>query len=267
MDVRPSVANETWALLAEENGKTYVVELVDSQTKIKGLGVFNPVTTLAGIDVGKTVVIGQKEVRRLPPRLPELSKGMVRRAQTIGSKDAGFFLTHLGCGPGDTILEAGIGSAGLSLHIARTLGNSGTHITVEPRSEHAEVGLENLRRASDSWLEFPTHHHLEGAIEDVVDSISSLASAVDGIVLDLPDHPPAIAATALLLSPGGRLACYCPVTSQLERAWVACEEAGLTVEWAGELMEREWGRASKGGMRPVNGPFGHTAFLLVAQRL
>ena len=39
---------------------------------------------------------------------------------------------------------------------------------------------------------------------------------------------------------------------------------GLKVEWAGELMAREWGRAGKGGMRPVNGPFGHTAFLLIA---
>ncbi|DAC23887.1 MAG TPA: hypothetical protein D7H91_00155, partial [Candidatus Poseidoniales archaeon] len=73
-------------------------------------------------------------------------------------------------------------------------------------------------------------------------------------------------ACSQLLLPGARLACYCPVSSQLERSWEACEAAGLTVEWAGELMEREWGRASKGGMRPVNGPFGHTAFLLVAQR-
>ena len=35
---------------------------------------------------------------------------------------------------------------------------------------------------------------------------------------------------------------------------------------AGEVIEREWGKASKGGVRPVNGPFGHTAFLLIAQR-
>ena len=255
-----------WAVLAEENGKTYVVELVDSQTKVKGLGVFNPATTLRDVGLGDTVIIGQKELQRLPTRLPELSKGMVRRAQTIGSKDAGFFLAHLGCGPGDTVLEAGIGSAGLSLYIARVLGETGTHITVEPRNEHAEVGLENLRRARESWPAFPNHHHLEGTIEEVHDGIATITDTVDAIVLDLPDHPPAIAATAHLLSPGGRLACYCPVTSQLERAWEACEQAGLTVEWAGELMEREWGRASKGGMRPVNGPFGHTAFLLVAQR-
>ena len=261
------MAKDSWAVLAEQNGKTYVVELVDSPTKIKGIGVFNPVETLQDVAMGETVTIGQKELQRLPTRLPELSKGMVRRAQTIGSKDAGFFLARLGCGPGDTVLEAGIGSAGLSLYIARVLGESGTHITVEPRSEHAEVGLENLRRARESWTAFPTHHHVEGAIEEVVDEISTVTTSVDAIVLDLPDHPPAIAAIAHLLSPGGRLACYCPVTSQLERAWDACEDAGLTVEWAGELMEREWGRASKGGMRPVNGPFGHTAFLLVAQRL
>jgi tRNA (adenine57-N1/adenine58-N1)-methyltransferase len=261
------MAKESWAVLAEQNGKTYVVELVDSPTKIKGIGVFNPVETLQDVAMGETVTIGQKELQRLPTRLPELSKGMVRRAQTIGSKDAGFFLARLGCGPGDTVLEAGIGSAGLSLYIARVLGESGTHITVEPRSEHAEVGLENLKRARESWTAFPSHHHVEGAIEEVVEEISTVTTSVDAIVLDLPDHPPAIAATAHLLSPGGRLACYCPVTSQLERAWEACEAAGLTVEWAGELMEREWGRASKGGMRPVNGPFGHTAFLLVAQRL
>ncbi len=261
------MADEEWAVLLDESGKTFVVEWVDRQEKIKGLGVFNPVQTLANIGIGEKVMIGQKEVRRLSPRLPELSQGMTRRAQTIGSKDAGLLVARLGLGPGDAVLEAGIGSAGLSLYIARVLGNSGTHITVEPRVEHAEVGLENMRRARACWPEFPTHHHLEGLIEEAVDDIQSICRGVDAIVLDLPDHPPAIAATAPLLVTGGRLACYCPVSSQLERAWEACEEAGLIVEWAGELMEREWGRASKGGMRPVNGPFGHTAFLLVAQRI
>jgi tRNA (adenine57-N1/adenine58-N1)-methyltransferase len=258
---------DAWAVLGESNGKTYVVAVLDEPQKVKGLGVFNSADVLREIDIGQHVVIGQKELQRLTPRVPELARGMVRRAQTIGSKDAGFFLARLGLGPGDTVLEAGIGSAGLSLYIARVLGDKGVHITVEPRQEHAEVGLENLHRAKHCWPAFPTHHHLTGLIEDTVGDIEQLVEAVDAIVLDLPDHPPAIAATAGLLKPGGRLACYCPVTSQLERAWEACETAGLTVEWAGELMEREWGRASKGGMRPVNGPFGHTAFLLVAQRL
>ena len=260
------VTHHEWAVLAEENGKTYVVPMVDEPTKIKGLGVFNPQSMLAEVALGEPVLIGQKELLRLPARLPELSRGMVRRAQTIGSKDAGFFITRLGLGPGDTVLEAGIGSAGLSLYIARALGETGTLITVEPRNEHAEVALENLERARACLPSFPRHHHLEGTVEASAEDVQAIAPTVDAVILDLPDHPPAVEATAPLLAVGGRLACYCPVTSQLERAWEACEAAGLTVEWAGELMEREWGRASKGGMRPVNGPFGHTAFLLVAQR-
>ena len=113
----------------------------------------------------------------------------------------------------------------------------------------------------------PAHVSIHGKrLEESVDEIVAASGEYDGIILDLPDHRPAIEATAPLLAIGGRLACYCPVTSQLEASWAACEEAGLHVEWAGEVIERQWGRASKGGVRPVNGPFGHTGFLLVAQR-
>lgn len=116
------------------------------------------------------------------------------------------------------------------------------------------------------WPQFPSHHHVEGFIEEVVEQIKTHSDSFDAIILDLPQHAPAIDAVAPLLSLGGRIACYCPVTSQVEAAWKACESAGLEVEWAGELMERKWGIASKGGMRPVNGAFGHTAFILIAYR-
>ena len=103
-------------------------------------------------------------------------------------------------------------------------------------------------------------------IVDIAEQVSEITHGVDGIILDLPNHDLAINAVVELLNPGGRIACYCPVTSQVERAWQTCEDNGLVVEWAGELMERKWGRASKGGIRPVNGPFGHTAFLLIAHK-
>ena len=222
--------------------------------------------TLSKINYGEEVLVGQKVLTRVPLRLPELSKGMLRRAQTISAKDAGFITSRMGIGPNDRILEAGIGSGGLSMYLARILGNSGIHVTVEPRSEHADVALENMRRAKESWSEFPNHHHIEGAVEEVVKQIRDFSEEFDGIILDLPEHPSAINAVSTHLSVGGRLVCYCPVTSQLEAAWIACEQAGLEIEWAGELIERQWGKASKGGVRPVNGPFGHTAFLLLAYR-
>ena len=255
-----------WSVFVEAEGKVHVIELISGVRKIKGLGVLDAFETFSPIKNGEEVLVGQKVLTRVPLRLPEMSKGMLRRAQTISAKDAGFITSRMGIGPNDRILEAGIGSGGLSMYLARILGNSGIHVTVEPRSEHADVALENMRRARESWSEFPTHHHIEGAIEDVVEEIRVFSEEFDGIILDLPEHPSAIEAVSPLLSIGGRLVCYCPVTSQLEAAWIACEQAGLEIEWAGELIERQWGKASKGGVRPVNGPFGHTAFLLLAYR-
>ena len=250
-----------YSVLMEKEGRIYVVEVVDEMIKHKGLGGVNTATLLEGNQIGDEVLIGQKYLTIMPAKLPELISGMARRAQTISSKDAGFFITKLGIGPGDTVLEAGLGSGGLSLHLAKVLGNSGHLITAEPRDEHASVGLLNLQRASECFDEFPKHTHLEGMVEDVVPDIE-----FDAIILDMPVHSPAISSCSPHLVFGGRLACYAPTTSQLEACWKAAEEAGLAIEWAGELMERQWGVTSKGGMRPVNGPFGHTAFLLIAQK-
>ena len=258
--------NEKWAALVEKDGKVHVVEMTNGVRKIKGIGVLDPFETFSGTKIGDEVLIGQKILTRAELRLPEMSKGMLRRAQTISAKDAGFIISRMGIGTGDRVLEAGIGSGGLAMYVAKVLGNTGVHVTVEPRNEHADIALENLRRCKESWSHYPVHHHVEGKIEEVIEDVEKISNKFDAVVLDLPEHPSAVRAISRLLSPGGRLVCYCPVTSQLESAWEACEAEGLEIEWAGELIQRQWGKASKGGVRPVNGPFGHTAFLLLALR-
>ena len=119
------MADASIAALVEGNGRVHIVELIDETVKIKGIGVFNPKRTVENIAFGQEVQIGSKIFTHLPPRLPELVAGMKRRAQTIGSKDAGVLITRLGIGPGDVVLEAGLGSGGQSMHVARVLGESG----------------------------------------------------------------------------------------------------------------------------------------------
>ena len=257
---------DDWVLLQEESGKTYCIELVDENRKVKGLGIINSHQVLSQLNHGDIVEICNKNLVVVSPRLPEVIASMKRRAQTISDKDAGVLISKLGIGAGDQILEAGLGSAGLSLHLCRVLGQSGELHTAESRSEHSAVGLENLERARNLWTDFPNHVHHDSSVEDAAKNLANDGLSFDAIILDLPDHTPAVNSCAPLLKIGGRIACYCPVTSQLENSWLACEEAGLEVVWAGEIIERQWGKASKGGVRPVNGPFGHTAFLLIAQR-
>ncbi|MEC8142005.1 MAG: hypothetical protein VX071_00780, partial [Candidatus Thermoplasmatota archaeon] len=182
------MADASIAALVEENGRVHIVELIDETLKIKGIGVFNPKRTVADIAFGQEVQIGSKIFTHLPPRLPELVAGMKRRAQTIGSKDAGVLIARLGIGPGDVILEAGLGSGGQSMHLARVLGESGHLITVEPREEHSEVGLENLKTLANAVPKFPKHSHVHGRIESCVEEIQTLSNHIDAILLDLPDH-------------------------------------------------------------------------------
>ncbi|MDP6906715.1 MAG: hypothetical protein QF440_04790 [Candidatus Thalassarchaeaceae archaeon] len=260
--------NSQFIALRESDGRTYIVPLSDKEVKVKGIGRFNPNSVLNESKIGDRIVIGQKAFTLFNAGLPELRKGMKRRAQIINPKDAGFLLAWMGIGSGQNVLEAGHGSGGLALHLANVLGSSGNLISVENRPEHAEVGHENMMRASGSLPEFPTWTLLEGdvASDDVVLSIQELVGELDAIILDLPEPWLAIPSVSSLLRKGGRLACYCPVSSQLERAWTTCEELGLEIDWAGEIIERVWTKASRGGVRPGNTPMGHTAFLLIAER-
>ncbi len=253
--------------LRDDSGNTYLVEMTDEHLKIKGIGVFNPLSTLSETKFGEKITIGTKEFFLLPASLPERFKGMKRRAQIIQPKDAGLFITKMGIGTTSKVLEAGLGSGALSIQLQNVIGEGGIHVTVEPRTEHSEVGLSNMEMAIKSGCISGSHHHIEGLLEDCISEISKICTDFDAIILDLPVHPTAISSVKNLLRPGGRIACYCPVSSQVELAWDACEEIGLQIEWAGELIERTWGRAMKGGIRPVNGPFGHTAFLLIAINL
>ena len=253
-----------YTALREEDGRTYIVPIQDDELKIRGLGRFAPKPLLENVANGERVTIGQKVLTIVELGLRELRKGMKRRAQIINPKDAGFLIAWMGIGVGQRVLEAGHGSGGLALHLANVLGESGTLVSVENRVEHAEVGRENMERASGSMREFPTWILLEGDIAET--SFDGVVDDFDAIILDLPEPWPVISSLSKQLRHGGRIACYCPVSSQLEKAWNACEEAGLSVDWAGEVIDRVWTKASRGGVRPGNTPMGHTAFLLIAER-
>jgi tRNA (adenine57-N1/adenine58-N1)-methyltransferase len=254
--------------LREENGKVHLIKIEDREIKVRGVGRINPSRDLKDAKPGEKISVGQKEFLVLKPRLREITEGMHRRAQIITPKDASLLISMLGITSGDSVLELGFGSAGLTLHLANIIGKNGLLTSVELRKEHADVGLENVALATSSWEGFPEFHLVEGDAYNsaTADAAGSISDSFDAISIDLPEPWRAIPHFSSLLAVGGRLSCYCPVTSQLESSWNACEQAGLEVEWAGERIDRVWTKASKGGVRPGNNPMGHTAFVLVAMR-
>ena len=237
------------------------------EVKVKGLGRFDAQSLLEGFSIGDRITVGQKSLSIVDPALPEARRNMSRRAQVIGAKDAGFLISWMGIGVGSRVLEGGHGSAGLAMHLANVLGASGVLISVESRPEHAEVGRANMERMEQILPEFPQWHLIEGDLADVGDTVQGVCGPLDAAIIDVAEPWSLVPTMAPLLRTGGRIACYCPTTIQLEKSWDSCKKEGLVIEWAGEVIERKWVKASKGGVRPGNQPIGHTAFLLISAKV
>ena len=153
------------------------------------------------------------------------------------------------------------------MHLANVMGSKGCLISVEVRPEHAAVGRNNMERMAEFAPEFPDWHLLEMGLSEAAGEVAGICEQLDAAIIDMAEPWTVVPEIASTVKTGGRLACYCPTTAQLEKSWNAVEEEGLVVEFAGEMIERRWSKAAKGGVRPGNQPMGHTAFLLIAGKI
>jgi tRNA (adenine57-N1/adenine58-N1)-methyltransferase len=264
---RGSAEEPDWVALREDDGRAYLVNRKAGELKVKGLGRFNCKELLSGYSIGDRIKVGQKSLTIVDAALPEARRNMSRRAQTIGIKDSGFLISWMGLGIGSRVLEGGHGSAGLAMHLANVMGSKGCLISVENRPEHAEVGKHNMERMREFMPEFPEWHLLEMELVDAVSEIDVICKELDAAIIDIAEPWTVVANISEKIKTGGRIACYCPTTSQLEKSWEAVEKQNMIVEFAGEMVERRWSKAGRGGVRPGNQPMGHTAFLLIAAKI
>ena len=262
-----SSKDSNWMALREDDGRAYLVNNVPGEVKIKGLGRFDPSVLLEGYSLGDRITVGQKSLTIVEAALPEARRNMNRRAQTIGIKDSGFLISWMGIGTGSRVLEGGHGSAGLAMNLANVMGSKGFLISVENRPEHAEVGRSNMERLADFSTDFPSWNLLEMDLQNAASEVVGICGELDAAIIDIAEPWTVVPEISQTLRIGGRIACYCPTTAQLEKSWNEVEKEGLIVEFAGEIIERRWSKAGRGGVRPGNQPMGHTAFLLIAAKI
>ncbi len=246
------------AVVDSETGERYLLQLDGKGArKERGLGIVNP-DEWAGRPWGDRVALAGKSCRLLPVRLPDLSATLRRKAQVILPKDASRIVFELGVGPGDRVLESGIGSGGTSLVLAWAVGATGQVVVQELREDFAEWGRENLERAG-----------LGGRLRvHVGDLTVGLAPGIEGpflgCLLDQPEPWRALPHVVPVLAPGARIAAYCPQVVQMEAMVRALRESGFLDVRALELIERGWEVKEKGS-RPSFDGLGHTGFLVFGQ--
>jgi tRNA (adenine57-N1/adenine58-N1)-methyltransferase len=201
----------------------------------------------------------------LRPLLLDHILAMPRGAAVIYPRDSGQILIEADIFPGAVVVEAGVGSGGLSSYLLRAIGSDGYLHSFERREDFASTAQRNV--AAFSGYE-PTNWNVHvGDFNQALEIDAGLEGAVDRVILDMLAPWECMDVAYRLLKPGGILCVYVATTTQLSRV---AETIRLHQHW---LDPRAWESLVRGwhldglSVRPEHRMVGHTGFLLTTRRL
>lgn len=220
---------------------------------------------LVGVADGSVVTNSSgEEYLALRPLLSDFVMSMPRGAAIVYPKDAAQILSLADIFPGARVVEAGVGSGALSLHLLRAVGAAGELMSFERREEFAEIARSN---AAAFTGDVPANWSVTvGDLQDELPKRCDGAS-VDRVVLDMLAPWECVEVVADALKPGGVLICYVATVTQLSRVAEELRRSGLfTHPQANETMVRGW-HVEGLAVRPDHRMVAHTGFLITARRL
>lgn len=191
------------------------------------------------------------------PTLEEYVLHMRRSATPTYPKDASAILTLLDLAPGMRVLEAGTGSGGLTLFLARAVGKEGLVESYERRPQHLAQAEQNVRAF---WQVENVRFHLGGLEE------AELApESFHGVALDLMEPWKVLEKATSALMPDRFLVAYLPNITQVLELLRQAEGHPLRLERVLEVAWREW-EVRLPVAHPRFQQVGHTAFLVAFRK-
>ncbi|CAB4620680.1 unannotated protein [freshwater metagenome] len=194
------------------------------------------------------------------PLLGDFVLSMPRGATIVYPKDAAMIIGVADVFPGAKVIEAGVGSAALSISLLRAIGPTGELTSFERREDFADIARENVRTYFGT---VPTNWNLNiGSVQE-----SSMDKKYDRVILDMLAPWECISFAAEVLRPGGVFLAYVATTTQLSMTAEAIKEDGhFTEPLSSETIVRDWHHEGL-AVRPMQRMIGHTGFLIVTRRM
>ncbi len=244
-------------LLIDPKGRRYLVTL-----KVGGEfhshGGYIPHDELIGRSEGTTVKATKGlAYTALRPTLGDFVLKMPRGAQVIYPKDIAPILMLADVYPGARVLESGVGSGALSLGLLRAGADV---VGYELREDFAARATQNVVAFSgEGVLE---RYRVE--IRDCYEGIDE--TALDRIVLDLPEPWQVVKHAERALSPGGILVAYTPTIVQAAQLRESLADRPFLQTSTIEVLHRSW-HIDGQSVRPDHRMVAHTGFLTSARLL
>lgn len=247
-------------MLYDEKGRRYLIDLIPGRDFHSHRGALPHDDIIGSLEGAPVETTNGSHLIALRPRLADYVLKMSRGANVLYPKDAAALIVWADIGSGMTVLEAGTGSGGLTMMLARAVGPTGRVVSIERRSDHAALAGKRIAGFFGSvpdWLDL--------RVGEVAEAVGEIAP--DRIVLDLPDPWETVPDAAQHLRGGGVFACFVPNVPQVERVRAAIDEEGCFLEVASfEVMMRDWSVSGR-SVRPAHRMVGHTGFLTVARKI
>ncbi len=136
-------------LLVSQDRKRYLIKLHDGEAFHSHKGRVEH-SALIGQPLGRTVYTQHGYAYlALEPSTNDLIQELPRSTQIIYGKDAAQIVMRLNLYPGRTVIEAGTGSGGLTLVLARTVMPSGRVYSYETRPDNFDTAGQQRTSLSD----------------------------------------------------------------------------------------------------------------------
>ncbi len=253
-----SVAHEgDLVLLVSPERKRYLIRLREGDAFFSHRGSVEH-AALIGQPLGRTVYTQHGYAYlALEPSTNDLIQELPRTTQIIYGKDAAHILLRLNLYPGRTVVEAGTGSGGLTLIMARAVMPSGHVYSYETRPDNFDTARDNLDRLG--LLPYVTLYN-----EDVSGGFHE--TGVDALFLDMREPWLFLAHAWNALKGSGFFGALVPTTNQVSEllaALAALPFGDVAVE---EVLIRPWKPVST-RLRPEDRMLAHSAFMVFARKI
>lgn len=199
------------------------------------------------------------------PLYNDYMMAMPRGATIIYPKDSAHILMYGDVFPGAQVLEAGVGSGGLTIAILRAIGSGGQLHSVERRADFAQVAAANVQAF---FGEEPASWRLSvGDFQDEALARAESGQRVDRVLLDMLAPWECVDPAAKVLNNGGVFLAYVATVTQLSRTVEKLRDHGeFTEPSAFETMMRPW-HLDGLAVRPEHRMNAHTGFILTSRRV
>lgn len=194
----------------------------------------------------------------LEPSTAELVRSIKRSTQIMFPKDISYVLTRLNLFSGRRVVEAGTGSGGLTLALARQVMPEGVVYSYESNPDAQKLASANLERVG-------LLPYVELKLRDIEEGFDE--TDVDALFLDVRHPWKYLAQVAATLKAGGFFGAIMPTANQVSDLLGGLQRHGefafLEVE---ELILRPY-KAVPARLRPMDRIVAHTGYLVFARHI